>query len=158
MQSLIGFLQAAGLPSPNRQKPYQTQPVFLILHEVFFKQLKSVGVQFSQRFCDIAKNKGGRPEIPIPMLAIVCTAIRATLLAKRNKSNDDFKFMGNQFLDIYNHHVSLLGSIQKKVPVKFHKMMSDIYEEVNRFHHSISGAYDQDDSLSFLDLDGMDDE
>ncbi|KAG2359227.1 hypothetical protein BDR07DRAFT_1488512 [Suillus spraguei] len=132
-------------------KPYQMQPVFLILHEVFFKQ-------FSQRFCNIAKNKGGRPEIPIPMLAIVCTAICATLLAKRNKSSDDFKFTGNQFLDIYNHHVSLLGSIKKKVPIKFHKMMSDIYEEVNRFCHSISGAYDQDDSLSFLDLDGMDDE
>ncbi|KAG1759122.1 hypothetical protein EDD22DRAFT_849484 [Suillus occidentalis] len=149
---------AAGLPSPNQQKPYQMQPVFLILHEVFFKQLKSIGVQFSQRFCDIAKNKGGRPEIPIPMLAIVFTAIRATLLAKRNKSSDDFKFTGNQFLDIYNHHVSLLGSIKKKAPIKFHKMMSDIYEEVNRFRHSISGAYDQDDSLSFLDLDGMDDE
>ncbi|KAG2360824.1 hypothetical protein BDR07DRAFT_1511214 [Suillus spraguei] len=150
--------EAAGLPSPNQQKLYQTQPVFLILHEVFFKQLKSVGVQFSQRFCDIVKNKGGRPEIPIPMLAIVCTAIRATLLAKWNKSSDDFKFMGNQFLDIYNHHVSLLGSIQKKAPIKFHKMMSDIYEEVNRFRHSISGAYDQNVSLSFLDLDGMDNE
>ncbi|KAG1835775.1 hypothetical protein F4604DRAFT_1942143 [Suillus subluteus] len=84
--------------------------------------------------------------------------IRATLLAKRNKSSDDFKFTGNQFLDIYNHHMSLLGSIQKKAPIKFHKMMSDIYEEVNRFRHSISGAYNQDDSLSFLDLDSMDDE
>ncbi|KAG1855223.1 hypothetical protein F4604DRAFT_1932275 [Suillus subluteus] len=134
------------------------EPVFLILHEVFFKQLKSIGVQCSQRFYNIVKNKGGRPEIPIPMLAIVCTAIRATLLAKRNKSSDDFKFTGNQFLDIYNHHMSLLGSIQKKAPIKFHKMMSDIYEEVNRFRHSISGAYNQDDSLSFLDLDSMDDE
>ncbi|KAG1857521.1 hypothetical protein F4604DRAFT_1931477 [Suillus subluteus] len=133
-------------------------PVFLILHEVFFKQLKSIGVQCSQRFYNIVKNKGGRPEIPIPMLAIVCTAIRATLLTKRNKSSDDFKFTGNQFLDIYNHHMSLLGSIQKKAPIKFHKMMSDIYEEVNRFRHSISGAYNQDDSLSFLDLDSMDDE
>ncbi|KAG1883814.1 hypothetical protein F4604DRAFT_1677531 [Suillus subluteus] len=149
---------AGGLPSPNRQKPYQTQPVFLVMYEVFFKHLKSVGVQFGQRFRDIAKNKGGRPEIPIPMLAIVCTAIRAILLAKKNGSSDDFKFTGNQFLDIYNHHVLLLGSIQKKAPVKYHKMMSDIYDEVHRFRHSIAGAYDRDDSLSFLDLDGMEDE
>ncbi|KAG1830884.1 hypothetical protein EV424DRAFT_1534813 [Suillus variegatus] len=149
---------AVGLPSPNRQKPYQTQPVFLILYEVFFKSSKSVGAQFSQRFCDIAKNKGGRPEIPIPMLAIVCTAICATLLAKQNKSSNDFKFTGNQFLDIYNHHVSLLGSIRNKAPIKFHKMMSDIYEEILRFRYSVTGAYDQDDSLSFLDLDGMEDE
>lgn len=73
--------KAVGLPSPNRQKPYQTQPVFLILYEVFFKSSKSVGAQFSQRFCDIAKNKGGRPEIPIPMLAIVCTAVSFTVFS-----------------------------------------------------------------------------
>lgn len=68
-------LKAGGLPSPNRQKPYQTQPVFVVMYEVFFKHLKSVGVQFGQRFRDIANNKGGRPEIPIPMLSIVCTAV-----------------------------------------------------------------------------------
>ncbi|KAG1849695.1 hypothetical protein DFJ58DRAFT_842622 [Suillus subalutaceus] len=149
---------AGGLPSLNRQKPYQTQPVFVVMYEVFFKHLKSVGVQFGQRFRDIANNKGGCPEIPIPMLAIVCTAIRAILLAKKNGSSDDFKFTGNQFLDIYNHHVLLLGSIQKKAPVKFHKMMSDIYDDVHCFRHSNTGGYDQDDSLSFLDLDGMEDE
>ncbi|KAG1721768.1 uncharacterized protein EDB91DRAFT_1274893 [Suillus paluster] len=148
-----------GLPSPNRQKPYQTQPVFLVLYEVFFKQLRSVGAQFGQRFLNIAKNKSGRPQIPIPMMAMVCTAIRAILLAKKNRSSDDFKFTGNQFFDIYTHHVSLLERIQTTAPVKFHKMMADIYEEVNRFRHSITGVYDQDDqSLSFLDLEGMKDE
>ncbi|KAG1837616.1 hypothetical protein F4604DRAFT_1692156 [Suillus subluteus] len=59
-----------------------------------------------------------------------------------------------------NPHVghSLHCISKRKAPIKFHKMMSDIYEEVNRFRHSISGAYNQDDSLSFLDLDSMDDE
>ncbi|KAG1731116.1 uncharacterized protein EDB91DRAFT_1306873 [Suillus paluster] len=148
-----------GLPSLNRQKPYQMQPVFLVLYEVFFKQLRSIGAQFGQRFLDIAKNKSGRPQIPIPMMAMVCTAIRAILLAKKNRSSDDFKFTGNQFFDIYTHHVSLLERIQTTAPVKFHKMMADIYEEVNRFRHSITGVYDQDDqSLSFLDLEGMEDE
>ncbi|KAG1736189.1 hypothetical protein EDB19DRAFT_1910328 [Suillus lakei] len=79
--------------------------------------------------------------------------IRTILLAKKNGSSDNFKFTGNQFLDIYNHHVLLLGSIQKKAPVKYHKMMSDIYNKVHN-----TGGYDQDDSLSFLDLDGMEDE
>ncbi|KAG1838695.1 hypothetical protein F4604DRAFT_1941188 [Suillus subluteus] len=156
--SYITLFKAGGLPSPNRQKPYQTQSMFLILHEVFFKHLKSIGMQFEQHFHDIAKNKSGRPEIPVPMLSIVCTAICTTLLAKQNKSTDDFKFTSNQFLDIYNHHVSLLRSIQKKAPIKFHKMMADIYEEVHRFCHSITGDYDQGDDLSFLDLDGMEDE
>lgn len=81
LYSHMTSFKAVGLPSPNRQKPYQTQPVFLILYEVFFKSSKSVGAQFSQRFCDIAKNKGGRPEIPIPMLAIVCTAVSFTVFS-----------------------------------------------------------------------------
>ncbi|KAG1735596.1 uncharacterized protein EDB91DRAFT_1348264 [Suillus paluster] len=66
---------AQGLPSPNRQKPYQGQPVFHVTYEIFFKNAKSVGLQFAQHFLDIAKNKADRLEIPIPMLAIVCTAI-----------------------------------------------------------------------------------
>ncbi|KAG1846016.1 hypothetical protein F4604DRAFT_1936595 [Suillus subluteus] len=167
-KSILGYFRLGGfncdpildrlLTNHSYIFPQTFDSMFLILHKVFFKHLKSIGMQFEQRFRDIAKNKSGRPEIPVPMLSIVCTAICATLLAKRNKSTDDFKFTGNQFLDIYNHHVSLLRSIQKKAPIKFHKMMADIYEEVHRFRHSITGDYDQGDDLSFLDLDGMEDE
>ena len=142
-------MKAQDQPSANRKKPYQLQPVFVVLFETFFKSAKSVGSQFSQRFLDIARNKAGRPEVPIPMLAIVSTAvslaifilvpivhdvpywqIHAVLLAKKNKSGDDFKFTGNQFCDIYNFHVSLLGKIKQTAAAKFHKMMADIYEEI----------------------------
>ncbi|KAG2369567.1 hypothetical protein BDR07DRAFT_1371137 [Suillus spraguei] len=108
------FLQifdAEGLPSPKQQKPYQGQPVVDTLYKVFFKNAKSIGSQFAQHFVDIAKNKASRPEVPIPMVAIVSTAIHATLIAKKNKAGDDFKFTGNQFCDIYTYHVALLEKI-----------------------------------------------
>jgi hypothetical protein len=47
---------------------------------MFFKNMKSVGSQFPQQFLDIAKNKARRPEIPISMLAIVCTAVKKNFL------------------------------------------------------------------------------
>ncbi|KAG1729301.1 hypothetical protein EDD22DRAFT_960929 [Suillus occidentalis] len=140
------IFDAEGLPSPKRQKPYQGQPVVDTLYE------------FAQRFVDIAKNKAGRPEVPIPMVAIVSTAIHATLIAKKNKAGDDFKFTGNQFCDIYTYHVALLEKIRKTAPVKFHKMMADIYEEVQGFRRDTIGVYDKDTDLALLDLDGMDDE
>ncbi|KIK36139.1 hypothetical protein CY34DRAFT_109646, partial [Suillus luteus UH-Slu-Lm8-n1] len=149
---------AQGLPSPVRRKPYQAEPIFVILFETFFKNMKSVGSQFPQRFLDIAKNKARRPEIPISMLAIVCTAIYAALLAKKTKSGDEFKFTGNQFCDNYNYHVSVLERLRETAPNKFHKMMSDIYEEVQCLRLDTSGGYAQDVSLTFLDIDGMDDE
>ncbi|KAG1869336.1 hypothetical protein DFJ58DRAFT_837648 [Suillus subalutaceus] len=152
------IFDAEGLPSPKRQKPYQGQPIVDTVYEVFFKNSKSIGSQFARRFVDIAKNKTGQPEIPIPMLAIVSTAIHTTLIAKKNKVGNDFKFTGNQFCDIYTYHVALLEKIQWMAPVKFHKMMSDIYEEVQHFCRDTIGAYDKDTDLMLLDLDGMDDE
>ncbi|KAG2339976.1 hypothetical protein BDR05DRAFT_950762 [Suillus weaverae] len=120
-----------GLPYPVCRKPYQADPIFIILFEMFFKNMKSVGSQFPQQFFNIAKNKAQRPEIPISMLAIVCTAICAALLAKKNKSGEEFKFTGNQFCDNYNYHISVLERLRETAPIKFHKMMSDIYEEVH---------------------------
>ncbi|KAG2110327.1 uncharacterized protein F5147DRAFT_772579 [Suillus discolor] len=139
-------------------KPYQGQPIVDTLYETFFKNTKSVGLQFAQHFLDIAENKTGRPEIHIPMLAMVSTAIHAVLVAKKNKAGEDFKFTGNQFCDIYTYHVALLERIRKTAPVKFHKMMADIYEEVQHLHRDTIGVYDKDTNLAFLDLEGMDDE
>ncbi|KAG2353093.1 hypothetical protein BDR07DRAFT_1496969 [Suillus spraguei] len=152
------IFDAEGLPSPKRQKPYQGQPVVDTLYEVFFENAKSIGLQFAQCFVDIAKNKASRLEVPIPMVAIVSTAIHATLIAKKNKAGDDFKFTGNQFCDIYTYHVALLEKIQRTAPIKFHKMMADIYEEVQGFCRDTIGVYDKDTDLALLDLDGMDDE
>ncbi|KAG1872986.1 hypothetical protein DFJ58DRAFT_836807 [Suillus subalutaceus] len=116
------FLQtfnAQGLPSPVRRKPYQVDPIFIILYEMFFKNMKSVGSQFPQRFLDIAKNKAHHPEIP---------------------------------------HFHCWKRLRETAPIKFHKMMSDIYQEVQSLHLDTPGGYAQDVSLMFLDIDGMDDE
>ncbi|KAG1894664.1 uncharacterized protein F5891DRAFT_1194967 [Suillus fuscotomentosus] len=156
--SAVTTFDTEGLPSPKRQKPYQGQPIVDTLYETFFKNSKSVGLQFAQRFLDIAENKTGQPEIPIPMLAMVSTAIHAVLIAKKNKAGEDFKFTGNQFCDIYTYHVALLERIRRMAPVKFHKMMADIYEEVQHFCRDAIGVYGTDTDLAFLDLEGMDDE
>lgn len=86
----LHIFKAQGLPSPVRRKPYQAEPIFVILFETFFKNMKSVGSQFPQRFLDIAKNKARRPEIPISMLAIVCTAVNFIFLTCSSINGFDF--------------------------------------------------------------------
>ncbi|KAG2028792.1 hypothetical protein BDR03DRAFT_1019344 [Suillus americanus] len=89
---------------------------------MFFKNMKSVDSQFPQQFLDIAKNKAHRPEIPISMLAIVCTVICAALLAKKNKSGEEFKFTGNRFCDNYNYHVSVLERLRETISKTFENL------------------------------------
>ncbi|KAG1862470.1 hypothetical protein C8R48DRAFT_673268 [Suillus tomentosus] len=133
MLTWFNIIKVQGLPSPIHKKPYQAEPIFIILLEIFFKHMKSIGSQFPHWFLDIAKNK-------------------------KSKSNDDFKFTGNQFCDNHSYHVSVLEQIQVMAPNKFHKMMSDIYKEVQCLHLDNPGPYAQDVSLTFLDINGMDDE
>ncbi|KAG2070549.1 hypothetical protein BDR04DRAFT_1118266 [Suillus decipiens] len=90
------------------------------------------------------RNKASWPKIPIFMLSMVSTTIHTTLIAKKNKAGEDFKF------------TALLEKIQRTALLKFHKMMADIYEEVQHFHHDTVGAYDQDTNLALLDLNSMD--
>ncbi|KAG2367013.1 hypothetical protein BDR07DRAFT_1479560 [Suillus spraguei] len=99
------IFDAEGLPSPKRQKPYKGS------------LLSTLYTRYSSK----TRKQGHRPEVPIPMVAIVSTAIHATLIAKKNKAGDDFKFTGNQFCDIYTYHVALLEKIRRTLPSSFIK-------------------------------------
>jgi hypothetical protein len=61
--------------TPIRNRPYQGELLILLLSNQLFHSSKAVGVKFASRFIEIAKNKLKRPEIPIPFLALVATAV-----------------------------------------------------------------------------------
>ncbi|KAG1820973.1 uncharacterized protein BJ212DRAFT_1297444 [Suillus subaureus] len=117
-------------PSPRGNKPYQGELVIFLLHTGIFNGPKSIGVKFAERFIEIAGNKAKRPEMPVPLLALVATAIYAALFWKTLGSPGKFNFTGNQFSETYMFHVKFLEDLKKDVPKKFHCMMADIYESV----------------------------
>jgi hypothetical protein len=60
---------------PIGKKPYQGELLIFLLHDGVFNGAKSIGVRFSARFVEIARNKCNCPEVPIPLLALVATAV-----------------------------------------------------------------------------------
>ncbi|KAG1811882.1 uncharacterized protein BJ212DRAFT_1301886 [Suillus subaureus] len=144
-------------PSPRGNKPYQGELVIFLLHTGIFNGPKSIGVKFAERFIEIASNKAKHPEMPVPLLALVATAIYAALFWKTLGSPGKFNFTGNQFSETYMFHVKFLEDLKKDVPKKFHCMMADIYESVQALKRK--GGDNQADehrkALALLDLDGM---
>ncbi|KAG2031148.1 hypothetical protein BDR03DRAFT_986624 [Suillus americanus] len=115
---------------PIGKKPYQGELLIFLLHNGVFDGAKSIGIRFSARFVEIVRNKAKRPEVPIPLLALVATAIYAALFWKTLGSPGKFNFTGNQFSETYVFHVNFLEGLKKDAPGKFHCMMADIFEAV----------------------------
>ncbi|KAG1758412.1 hypothetical protein EDD22DRAFT_956893 [Suillus occidentalis] len=134
---------------PIGQKPYQV-----------FDGAKSIGIKFVAHFLEITRNKANRCEVPIPLLALVATAIYATLFWKTLGSLGKFNFTGNQFSETYVFHVKLLKDLKKDAPGKFHCMMADIFEAVQTLKQKGNDhlASEHRNALSLLDLDGMADD
>ncbi|KAG1861506.1 hypothetical protein DFJ58DRAFT_725689 [Suillus subalutaceus] len=138
-------------PSPRGNTPYQGELVIFLLHTRVFNGPKSIGVKFTEHFIKIAGNKAKHPKMPVPLLALVATAIYAALFWKM------FNFTGNQFSETYMFHVKFLEDLKKDVPKKFHCMMADIYESVQALKRKggNSQADEHRKALVLLDLDGM---
>ncbi|KAG2352504.1 hypothetical protein BDR07DRAFT_1498150 [Suillus spraguei] len=68
--------------SPIGKKPYQGELLLFLIYRQLFHSSRSIAIKFTERFVEIANNKGQRPEVPIPLLALVATAVYAALLWK----------------------------------------------------------------------------
>ncbi|KAI0833352.1 hypothetical protein BC628DRAFT_1308004, partial [Trametes gibbosa] len=66
-------------------------------------------------------------EIPMPMLALVGTALHASLNEWRSGSHKPSAFSSDSYGDAYNEHILLLQGIQLKNPRAYHVMMHRLY-------------------------------
>ncbi|KAG1886981.1 hypothetical protein F4604DRAFT_1916806 [Suillus subluteus] len=122
-----------------------------------FTSAKSIGLKYAGCFGEIVSNKGDHPEIPIPLLALMVTAIYAALFWKMLGSPGKFNLTGNQFSETYVFYVKFLEKLKKDAPAKFHCMMADIYEGVQALRQKGNNhlASEHQDALMLLDLDDM---
>ncbi|KAG2154471.1 uncharacterized protein EDB93DRAFT_1102243 [Suillus bovinus] len=144
-------------PSPIGKKPYQGDLLIFLIYSGVFNGTKSIGVKYAERFVKIANNKANRPEIPVPLLALVATSVYAALFWKTLGSPGKFNFTGNQFSETYVFHVKFLEDLKKDAPGKFHHLMADIYGAVQVLKRKGNDrlATEHEDALALLDLDGM---
>ncbi|KAG1764083.1 hypothetical protein EV702DRAFT_1205196 [Suillus placidus] len=147
--------------SPIGKKHYQGEFLIFLIYRQLFHSSRSVAVKFVEHFVEIANNKGQRPEVPIPLLALVATAVYAALLWKSQGSPSKFNFTGNLFSETYNYHVRFLEKLKKDARAKFHCMMADIYEAAQKLRYSgaaASGQAAELEAFELLDLDNMEED
>ncbi|KAG1775653.1 hypothetical protein EV702DRAFT_1199137 [Suillus placidus] len=147
--------------SPIGKKPYQGELLIFLIYWQLFHSSRSVAVKLVERFVEIANNKGQHPEVPIPLLALVATAVYAALLWKSQGSLSKFNFTGNLFSETYNYHVRFLEKLKKDARAKFHCMMADIYEAAQKLRYSgaaASGQAAELEAFELLDLDNMEED
>ncbi|KAG2066116.1 hypothetical protein BDR04DRAFT_1121396 [Suillus decipiens] len=130
-------------PIPQPKKPYFTDILPYLMKGRYFNRLKSVSMKFSDHFKEIASNKAQRPEVTITMVALTSTSVYAALFWKANGSPSKFNFTDMKVM----------------APCKFHKMMADIFEAIQKLCTNSSTALvrSHKSAMAFLNIDGMDD-
>ncbi|KAG1817027.1 hypothetical protein DFJ58DRAFT_739641 [Suillus subalutaceus] len=125
-------------PTPQAMKPYSADIIPYLMKGRYF-------------------NGSNGLRVTIPMVALTSTSVYAALLWKSSKSPSKFNFTGNQFSKVYAFHVNFLNEMEENVPSKFHKLMADIFEAIQKLcSNGATAVASHKDVMAFLDLDGMD--
>ncbi|KAN0141461.1 hypothetical protein V8E53_000706, partial [Lactarius tabidus] len=153
------FPSATFLNAPSglvmHSQPYQNERIILAIQDLYFT---GGSASFARRFlylfptyesCEGAINH----EVPIPMVALVATALYAPLYEWHTGEQQVTEFSANGYLDIYLGHVNTLKHIQEHRAGAFHFMMADIYNKANT---PIVNELNTVIPIANLDLDNLD--
>ncbi|KAG2355589.1 hypothetical protein BDR07DRAFT_1381422 [Suillus spraguei] len=122
------------MPTALLKKPYMGNIMVHLMKGRYFNGSQSVGVLFAEQFNEIVENKSKHPEVTIPMVALTSTAQSLFL------------------------HIKILEDLRMRAPEKFHKLMADIFEAIQKLSHNTIPTTSHVKALAFLNIDGMDSE
>ncbi|KAF8260805.1 hypothetical protein EI94DRAFT_1833669 [Lactarius quietus] len=113
----------------KRSQPYRNERIIAVIRELYFT---GGSASFASRFGHLFPvhfGDNGRPsrEVPVPMVALVATALYATLYEWRTGEQQAHEFLANAYMDVYAGHVNTLRHIMENREGAFHIMMSDIH-------------------------------
>ncbi|KAI9444390.1 hypothetical protein BJY52DRAFT_1194415 [Lactarius psammicola] len=116
-----------------RSKPYRNRRIIDAIHNLFFSGGRtSFANRFNYLFPSSETLNGVTVyEVPVPMVALVATALYAALYEWRTGEHQVMEFSANSYLDVYQGHVNTLRLIQKKRGSAFRSMMANIYSQAN---------------------------
>ncbi|KAH9043547.1 hypothetical protein EDB83DRAFT_2523848 [Lactarius deliciosus] len=149
------------VPGANRlvmqSQPYRNRRIIWAIHDLYF--VEGVGnPSFSTRFDQAFPRRIGNDgvtvrEVPIPMVALVSTALYASIYEWRTGVQQPAEFSGNAYFGVYKAHVQTLEIIRDQRSNAYHTMMASIYSQAcssagNGGHPSSSSS-----QITELDLD-----
>ncbi|RDX51306.1 hypothetical protein OH76DRAFT_1481588 [Lentinus brumalis] len=111
-------------------EPYGT-PVFVeALTDAFFAKPRSYGYRIVSHFGSSLPEAPHEKEIPAAMLALVATALYASIDDYRNVRLEAGDFKSNLFIDIYRQNIAALSQFKSEKPGKYHRFMHALFKEV----------------------------
>ncbi|KAF8264343.1 hypothetical protein EI94DRAFT_1805985 [Lactarius quietus] len=134
--------------------PYRNERIITVIQDLYFTGgSMSFASQFGHLF-PVHFGDNGRPscEVPVPMVALVATALYATLYEWHTGEQSTHGFSANSYMDVYAGHVNTLRHVMENRERAFHVMMSDIYTRANTTPGTPSAAA----PIATLDLNTLD--
>ncbi|KAN0134133.1 hypothetical protein V8E53_008070 [Lactarius tabidus] len=114
-----------------RSKPYRNSRIIDVIRDAFFRGSAPFTSCFNYLFPTTETHDGTIPEVPIPMVALVATALFATLYEWRSSEQVVAEFSANSYLDVYRGHVNTLNVIRERRGNAFRSMMAEIYSRAS---------------------------
>ncbi|KAI9448875.1 hypothetical protein BJY52DRAFT_1193093 [Lactarius psammicola] len=116
-----------------RSRPYRNHRIITVIRDMFFTGgSTSFARQFQYLFPTYECREGVvNHEVPVPMVALVATALYATIYEWRTGEQQVTEFSANAYLDVYHGNVNTLTHIRENREGAFHLMMADIYRQAN---------------------------
>ncbi|KAN0140200.1 hypothetical protein V8E53_002096 [Lactarius tabidus] len=94
-------------------------------------------------------------EVPIPMVALVATALYATRKEWHTGEHKVSEFSANAYLDVYQGHVNTFKHVLENRERAFHVMMSDIYSQASQSARNTSVV---SVPIADIDLDALEED
>ncbi|KAH9941882.1 uncharacterized protein BXZ73DRAFT_41778 [Epithele typhae] len=136
-------------------RPYQHPCIAAVLRAVFFSGASSYAVRHPTIFVSTRPDRLEEREIPIPMLALVCTAIHVSLSEWRQGTHKTSPFTADAYLDVYNEHVLLLNGIKDNNVRAFHTTMHRLFVSASGINPVTVVTAATADAISHVDFAGM---
>ncbi|KAH9018580.1 hypothetical protein EDB84DRAFT_1566350 [Lactarius hengduanensis] len=113
--------------------PYRNPRIVTVIRDLYFT---GGSTSFLARFHHLFPSYQGedgvvRREVPMPMVALVATALYATLHEWRTGEQQTAEFSANAYMDVYLANMNTLKHILNNRERAFHIMMSDIYAQAS---------------------------
>ncbi|KAH9075025.1 hypothetical protein EDB83DRAFT_2515878 [Lactarius deliciosus] len=118
---------------PRRTRPYRNDRIISIIRDLYFTGgSSSLATRFEDQFPTHQGPDGDfNQEVPISMVALVATALYATLYEWHNGEQQVTEFSANTYLDVYLGHVNTLNHICANREGVYHLMMVDIFSQAS---------------------------
>ncbi|TFK53167.1 hypothetical protein OE88DRAFT_1657067 [Heliocybe sulcata] len=136
-------------------QPWRADAIIGVMQAAYFTGRRNFVKQHKDIFTDLARG-GNEPEVPAPMVALVCTAVHAAIAEWSTGQHVPADFTGSNWSQTYSLHVGMLESARTNKPALYHETMQCLWKACRTSAaHGAGDVHGQPNALSLIDLSAL---